>query len=86
MSETEINRTKNKTALKQLREDVLQLTQRQFADLIGVDPGTVSKWERGVQVPTFTIPQIKALTTTLNGAGISIFDLPDDLAAQSSGN
>jgi DNA-binding transcriptional regulator YiaG len=25
----------------------LKMTQRQFADLVGVDPVTVSRWERG---------------------------------------
>lgn len=26
----------------------LKMTQRQFADLVGVDPITISRWERGV--------------------------------------
>jgi transcriptional regulator with XRE-family HTH domain len=36
--------------IRQVRTD-LNLTQRRFADLVGVDPGAVSRWERGISVP-----------------------------------
>lgn len=29
----------------------LGLTQRQLAELVGVDPITISRWERGVRTP-----------------------------------
>jgi transcriptional regulator with XRE-family HTH domain len=28
------------------------LSQGKFADLLGVDPGTLSRWERGSRIPT----------------------------------
>lgn len=36
--------------IREVRSD-LNLTQRRFADLVGVDPGAVSRWERGISVP-----------------------------------
>lgn len=37
--------------IKDIRSS-LDLTQVQFADLLGVHPITVSKWERGILTPT----------------------------------
>ena len=36
--------------IKELR-DKLMRTQQEFADMMAVDAGTVSRWERGVQKP-----------------------------------
>ena len=35
---------------RKLREQLI-LNQKEFADLFPVDVGTVSRWERGVQIP-----------------------------------
>lgn len=41
----------------------LQMTQRQFAELVGVDPITVSRWERGVTKPERPmVTHIRSLT------------------------
>lgn len=37
------------------------MTQRQFADLLGVTISTISNWERGVQVPRLTFLQTKLI-------------------------
>lgn len=40
-----------------------QMTQRQFADLVGVDPITVSRWERGITAPERPmVTHIRAVT------------------------
>lgn len=49
-----------------------QLTQREFADLLGVTISTVSNWERGVQVPRLTFEQTKKV---MDASGLSIDDL-----------
>jgi transcriptional regulator with XRE-family HTH domain len=49
-----------------------QLTQREFADLLGVTISTVSNWERGVQVPRLTFEQTKRV---MDASGLSIDDL-----------
>ncbi len=51
-----------------------KLTQQQLADLLGIERKTVSNWETGKSVPTFTVPQIKRLLKALN---ITIDQLPD---------
>ena len=38
-------------------------TQRQFADLVGTDPITVSRWERGKVLPSLVnLQQLEAVT------------------------
>ena len=37
------------------------LTQSQIAELLGVSDQTVSNWERGRSIPTFTISQLNRL-------------------------
>ncbi len=41
----------NSEEIRTIRED-LALTQTVFAQLLGVHPLTVSKWERGIAAPT----------------------------------
>ena len=48
------------------------MTQRQFADLLGVTISTVSNWERGVQVPRLTFFQTKLI---MDASGLSIDEL-----------
>ena len=52
-----------------------RITQQKLADLLEIDRKTVSNWETGKSVPTFTVPQIKRLLTALN---ITIDQLPDN--------
>lgn len=49
-----------KTAMRQIREE-LGMTQAEFAVAIGIDPSTVSRCERGLREPLFTILQLKKL-------------------------
>lgn len=46
--------------LKQLREE-FGMSQEEFARHIGTSARTVSRWEAGDNIPTFTIAQMKAL-------------------------
>lgn len=55
------------------------ITQQQLADLLGIDRKTVSNWETGKSIPTFTVPQIKQLLAALN---IPIDQLPDNFGPQ----
>jgi len=41
---------REKNGVKKLR-DRLMLNQQEFADVMAVDKGTISRWERGVQKP-----------------------------------
>lgn len=54
----------------------LGLTQRELAIALGVDAMTISRAERGVSEPVFTIKQTKVLCKLL---GKQIEDLPDYL-------
>lgn len=44
------NRCMDNKEIKQLR-GLLMLDQQEFADVMAVDKGTVSRWERGKQRP-----------------------------------
>jgi transcriptional regulator with XRE-family HTH domain len=48
------------------------MTQREFADLLGVTISTISNWERGVQIPRLTFMQTKRI---MDATGCSIDDL-----------
>jgi Predicted transcriptional regulator len=63
--------------LKMIREQ-LDLSQEQFARLIGVSSKSVSNWERGVTPASLGIAQIKALDRLLRSKGLSIQGLPDN--------
>jgi transcriptional regulator with XRE-family HTH domain len=65
-----------KSPLKKLRDE-LGMSQEELARQLGISSRTVSRWEAGDNVPTFTIPQIKALARLLESKGKTIEDLPD---------
>ena len=62
--------------LKTLRDE-LAMSQEEFARQIGTSVRTVSRWEAGDNVPTFTIAQMKALVNLLRSRGLTIDRLPD---------
>ncbi len=62
--------------LKTLRDE-LGMSQEEFARQIGTSVRTVSRWEAGDNVPTFTIAQMKALVSLLRSRGLTIDRLPD---------
>jgi len=69
------NLDKSSLPMRQMREE-LGMTQVQFAIAIGVDPGTISRAERGVTEPTFTALQFKNLCSLTKR---SIDEIPDYL-------
>jgi len=50
------------------------MTQKEWADLLGVTISTVSNWERGVQVPRLTFLQTKRV---MDASGLSIDQLAE---------
>jgi len=62
--------------LKRLRSE-LDLSQEEFGRAIGTTGRTISRWESGDTVPTFTIAQMKALDRLLRSVDKTIQDLPD---------
>ncbi|MDG2615789.1 helix-turn-helix transcriptional regulator [Thermoleptolyngbya sichuanensis A183] len=67
-----------KLTLKQLREKA-ELSQEALARLVGVSSKTVSNWERGTNVASLTVPQMKALCEAL---GVTLNELPDDFSSE----
>ena len=61
--------------LKEIREE-LDMTQAKFAGAIGVDASTVSRAERGLSEPVFTIKQVKDLCKLANK---NLDEMPDYL-------
>lgn len=57
------------------------ITQQQLADILEIDRKTVSNWETGKSVPTFTVPQIKKLLKSLD---ITVEQLPDNFGPQAA--
>lgn len=49
-----------------------RMTQREWADLLGVTISTVSNWERGVQVPRLTFEQTRKM---MEASGMTIDQL-----------
>lgn len=74
-----INKNGGDSPLKILRDE-LSMSQEDFGRTIGVSVRTVSRWESGISVPSFTIQQLKALDKLLKTAGKTIQDLPDSFA------
>jgi DNA-binding transcriptional regulator YiaG len=66
--------------LKKLREE-MGMSQEDFARRIGTSARTISRWETGESVPSFTIAQMKALDALLMEHGKALKDLPDRFAA-----
>ncbi len=67
--------------MKQLRDE-LDISQEEFGRLIGTSARTISRWEAGDSVPTFTISQMKALDRLLRSIGKSIQEVPDNFSPQ----
>ncbi len=61
--------------LRQIRDN-LNMTQAQFAIALGIDASTVSRAERGLSEPVFTIKQVKELCKL---AKKKIDEMPDYL-------
>ncbi|WP_348235934.1 helix-turn-helix domain-containing protein [Leptolyngbya subtilissima] len=66
--------------LRKLREE-MGMSQEDFARRIGTSARTISRWETGDSVPSFTIAQMKALDALLLEHGKALKDLPDSFAA-----
>jgi DNA-binding transcriptional regulator YiaG len=64
--------------LKTIRE-VFEMSQQDFASCLGIAVSTVSRWERGIGTPAFTIAQFKQLLLKLKEHGYKLEDLPDNL-------
>lgn len=56
----------------------MNLSQDDFARLLGVKQNSVGRWERGETTPVFKISQIKKLISVLEQAGIPLNELPDE--------
>lgn len=65
--------------LKKLREEI-GLSQEGLARKLGTSARTISRWETGDSVPSFTIAQMKALDALLQEYGKALQDLPDSFA------
>lgn len=57
--------------MKRLRE-ALNMTQREFAQALGVKELAVSRWERGVAKPQLDLEQVVKLATMLLMAGLDV--------------
>lgn len=66
--------------VKQIRK-LLGMSQLQFANLLGVYPSTVSRWEQGKSSPQFSPGAFKRLLKALEPHGVTLNDLPDDLGS-----
>jgi putative transcriptional regulator len=63
--------------LRSLRLE-LDMSQEEFGRSIGTTARTISRWEAGDSIPTFTVTQMKALDRLLRSKGKTIQDLPDN--------
>lgn len=70
----------SESPLSKLRDE-LNMSQEEFGRAIGTTARTISRWEAGDTVPTFTILQMKALDRLLRSKGKSIQELPDYFGA-----
>jgi DNA-binding transcriptional regulator YiaG len=73
-----VNLISGENALKQIRE-ALGMSQRKFAEAIGVNHSTIFRWENGQTKPMFSVAQVKALEREMWKVGLVLQDLPDDL-------
>jgi DNA-binding XRE family transcriptional regulator len=67
---------KSNIALKKIRVEILQMSQRQLAHAIGIRHATIADWERGKTLsPSLTFEQIKALDKLLAAKGKRLSDI-----------
>ena len=71
------NEQEGESPLRSLRLE-LDMSQEEFGRAIGTTARTISRWEAGDSVPTFTVTQMKSLDRLLRSKGKAIQDLPDD--------
>ncbi|MEH1790575.1 MAG: helix-turn-helix transcriptional regulator [Nostoc sp.] len=71
------NEQEGESPLRSLRLE-LNMSQDEFGRAIGTTARTISRWEAGDSVPTFTVTQMKSLDCLLRLKGKTIQDLPDD--------
>lgn len=71
----------SESPLRNLRNE-LGMSQEEFGRSIGTTGRTISRWESGDSVATFTVAQMKAFDRLLQSKGKTIQDLPDDFAPQ----
>jgi DNA-binding XRE family transcriptional regulator len=74
------NQSEEIVPLRAIRDE-LGMTQAEFAVAIGLDPSTVSRCERGLSEPNFTILQLKRLCKL---TGKTLEELPDRLGRTSA--
>ena len=60
--------------IKEIREILGLRTQDALSKLLNVPASSVSRWERDVHVPTFTIDQVAILEAELQKKGRSLAD------------
>jgi transcriptional regulator with XRE-family HTH domain len=75
------NDQEGESLLRSLRLE-LDMSQEEFGRSIGTTARTISRWEAGDTVPTFTVLQMKALDRLLRSKGKTIQDLPDNFGPQ----
>lgn len=82
MLEPDGPKVEGNSPLKTIRESLLEMSQQEFASMIGIAVSTVSRWERGSGTPVFTPGQFKLILARVSEKGMSLDDLPDDWSAQ----
>ena len=75
------NDQEGESLLRSLRLE-LDMSQEKFGRSIGTTARTISRWEAGDSIPTFTVSQMKAWERLLRSKGKSIQDLPDNFGPQ----
>ncbi len=81
-SEKKINSSnfpeKNIYPIKLIREE-LNMSQLEFAIALNVTPTTVSRWERGIAEPTFTLSKMRKFCEL---TGKNFYELPEALGKE----
>jgi DNA-binding transcriptional regulator YiaG len=74
-------RRSRRIAVKEKLREEFGMSQEEFAREIGTSARTVSRWEAGDDIPTFTIAQMKALDRLLRSRAKTLDDLPDEFGS-----
>lgn len=70
-----LNLNPSEPVLKQIRLS-LGLSQSKLAQLLGVYPSTVNRWERGLMMEALTLKQVQILEELLSKVGLTFRDFP----------